>query len=140
MKYLLDTCFISELIKKKPNQGAINWLFEKNESSLFLSVITLGEIKKGIYKLPNSKKKEELGKWLIKLEERFKGRIIPIDLDISIKWGQIQGELEQNGKSMPTIDALIACTALVKNLIIITHNAKDIKQSKVEIIDPWDEY
>jgi predicted nucleic acid-binding protein len=62
MKYLLDTCFISELIKKKPNLGVINWLKEKEESSLFISVITMGEIKKGIYKLPNSEKKDKLEK------------------------------------------------------------------------------
>ena len=138
MKYLLDTCFISELIKKKPNRGVVNWLEDNDEHSLFLSALTLGEIKKGISKLPNSKKKEELGRWLLQLQKRFDDRILSIDSDVSLKWGQIQGELEQNGNSMPSIDALIACTALVHNLIIITRNAKDIKKSKVETIDPWE--
>ncbi len=138
MKFLLDTCFISELIRKNPNQGVVDWLADKEEYSLFLSVLTIGEIKKGISKLPNSKKKEDLGRWLIQLQKRFDDRIIPIDSDVSLKWGQVQGELEKNGKSMPSIDALIACTALVHNLIIVTRNAKDIKRSKVETIDPWE--
>lgn len=138
MKYLLDTCVVSELIRKKPNQGVVNWLSDKEEYSLFLSVLTIGEIKKGISKLPNSKKKEELGRWLIQLQKRFDNRIIPIDSDISLKWGQVQGELEQSGKAMPSIDALIASTALVHNLIIVTRIAKDIKQSKVETINPWE--
>lgn len=138
MKYLLDTCVVSELIRKKPNQGVVNWLSDKEEYSLFLSVLTIGEIKKGISKLPNSKKKEELGRWLIQLQKRFDNRIIPIDSDISLKWGQVQGELEQSGKAMPSIDALVASTALVHNLIIVTRIAKDIKQSKVETINPWE--
>ncbi|MBP7282570.1 MAG: type II toxin-antitoxin system VapC family toxin [Leptospiraceae bacterium] len=138
MKYLLDTCFISELIKSKPNVGVLNWLEDKEESTLYLSALTLGEIKKGISKLPDSKKKKDLTKWLTELEKRFEDRIISIDPDISLKWGLVQGELEQNGKSMPTIDALIACSALVHNLTVITHNAKDIKRSKVEVFDPWE--
>lgn len=137
MKYLLDTCVVSELIRKKPNQEVVDWLADKEEYSLFLSVLTIGEIKKEISKIPNSKKKEDLGRWLIQLQKRFDDRIIPIDSDISLKWGQVQGELEKNGKSMPSIDALIVCTALVHNLIIVTRNAKDKKRSKVETIDPW---
>lgn len=138
MKYLLDTCVVFELIRKKPNQGVVDWLADKEEFSLFLSALTIGEIKKGISKLPNSKKKEDLGRWLFQLQKRFDNRIIPIDSDISLKWGQVQGELEQSGKAMPSIDALIASTALVHNLIIVTRIAKDIKQSKVETINPWE--
>lgn len=138
MRYLLDTCFISELIKSKPNVGVLNWLQDKEESALFLSVLTLGEIKKGISKLPDSKKKKELTKWLAELEKRFEDRIIPVDADVSLKWGLIQGELEQNGKSMPTVDALIAASALAHNLTVITHNGKDIRRSKVEVFDPWE--
>ncbi len=138
MKYLLDTCFISELIKKNPNKGVTSWLLDKEEDLLFISVITFGEIKKGISKLPNSKKKDELARWFLQLQKRFEDRIITIDSEISLKWGVIQGELEQSGKPIPSIDALIAATGLVYNLIIITHNGKDIKRSKVEIEDPWE--
>lgn len=138
MKYLLDTCFISELIRKEPNPGVSNWLQDKDEFSLFLSVLTIGEIKKGISKLPDSKKKKELENWLIKLESRFEERLLPIDTEVARKWGQVQGELEQKGEPMPSIDALIASTALVHNLAIVTRNGKDMKKSKVEIVNPWE--
>ena len=135
--YLLDTCLLSELIRKEPNQGVLDWIKDKEESSLFLSVLTIGEIRKGILKLKPSTKKKELTLWFAELESRFKDRIIPIDIQISLKWGEIQANLEVNGKSMPTIDPLIASTALCKNLIVVTRNGKVMKQSLVEILNPW---
>ena len=135
--YLLDTCLLSELIRKEPNQGVLDWIKDKEESSLFLSVLTIGEIRKGIVKLKASTKKKELILWFAELESRFKDRIIPIDIQISLKWGEIQANLEVNGNSMPTIDSLIASTALCKNLIVVTRNGKDMKQSHVEILNPW---
>jgi len=135
--YLLDTCLLSELIRKEPNQGVLDWIKDKEESSLFLSVLTIGEIRKGIVKLKLSTKKKELTLWFAELESRFKDRIIPIDIQISLKWGEIQANLEVNGNSMPTIDSLIASTALCKNLIVVTRNGKDMKQSHVEILNPW---
>jgi len=135
--YLLDTCLLSELIRKEPNQGVLDWIKDKEESSLFLSVLTIGELKEGIVKLKPSTKKKELTLWFAELESRFKDRIIPIDIQISLKWGEIQANLEVNGNSMPTIDSLIASTALCKNLIVVTRNGKDMKQSHVEILNPW---
>jgi|LauGreDrversion4_1035100.scaffolds.fasta_scaffold65902_3 toxin FitB len=135
--YLLDTCLLSELIRKEPNQGVLDWIKDKEESSLFLSVLTIGELRKGIVKLKPSTKKKELTLWFAELESRFKDRIIPIDIQISLKWGEIQANLEVNGNSMPTIDSLIASTALCKNLIVVTRNGKDMKQSHVEILNPW---
>jgi toxin FitB len=135
--YLLDTCLLSELIRKEPNQGVLDWIKDKEESSLFLSVLTIGELRKGIVKLKPSTKKKELTLWFAELESRFKDRIIPIDIQISLKWGEIQANLEVKGNSMPTIDSLIASTALCKNLIVVTRNGKDMKQSLVEILNPW---
>jgi predicted nucleic acid-binding protein len=135
--YLLDTCLLSELIRKEPNQGVLDWIKDKEESSLFLSVLTIGELRKGIVKLKPSTKKKELTLWFAELESRFKDRIIPIDIQISLKWGEIQANLEVKGNSMPTIDSLIASTALCKNLIVVTRNGKDMKQSHVEILNPW---
>jgi predicted nucleic acid-binding protein len=135
--YLLDTCLISELIRKEPNQGVLDWIKDKEETFLFLSVLTIGELRKGIAKLKPSTKKKELTLWFAELESRFKDRIIPIDIQISLKWGEIQASLEVKGSSMPTIDSLIASTALCKNLIVVTRNGKDMKQSHVEILNPW---
>jgi predicted nucleic acid-binding protein len=136
--YLLDTCLLSELIRKEPNQGVLDWIKDKEESSLFLSVLTIGELRKGIVKLKPSTKKKELTLWFAELESRFKDRIIPIDIQISLKWGEIQANLEVKGNSMPTIDSLIASTALCKNLIVVTRNGKDMKQRFVEILNPWE--
>ena len=135
--YLLDTCLLSELIRKEPNQGVLDWIKDKEESSLFLSVLTIGELRKGIVKLKPSTKKKELTLWFAELERRFKDRIIPIDIQISLKWGEIQANLEVNGNPMPTIDSLIVSTTLCKNLIVVTRNGKDMKQSHVEILNPW---
>ena len=134
---MLDTCLLSELIRKEPNQGVLDWIKDKEESSLFLSVLTIGELRKGLVKLKPSTKKKELTLWSAELESRFKDRIIPIDIQISLKWGEIQANLEVKGNSMPTIDSLIASTALCKNLIVVTRNGKDMKQSLVEILNPW---
>lgn len=137
MKYLLDTCVISELIKTKPDQNVVKWIEEKDEEHLFISVICLGEIKKGITKIADQKRKNQLIDWFNKLEERFEGRILPIDQNVAEKWGTIQGELENKGLAMPTIDSLIACSALAYNMSVVTRNEKDMQRSGVEIINPW---
>ena len=138
MKYLVDTCVISELIKKSPNKNVIEWISNSEEEDLYLSTLTIGELKKGITKLDESKKKRELSSWFKELELRFKNRIIPIDIEVAQKWGHVQGDLEIKGKGMPTIDGLIACSALAKGLTVVTRNWKDMKKSGVEIIDPWE--
>jgi predicted nucleic acid-binding protein len=137
MKYLLDTCVISEMIKIKPNQNVMSWIKEKDETHLYISVICLGEIKKGIAKLSDKKKKNALIDWFSDLEDRFEGRIIPIDKNVAEKWGTIQGELEKKGMAMPAIDSLIACSALAYNMIVVTRNGNDMERSGVEIINPW---
>jgi predicted nucleic acid-binding protein len=113
MKYLLDTCVISELIKKTPNKNVLSWLQNEEESNLYLSTLTFGEIQKGIEKAPDEIRKRKLKNWLEEdLKKRFQGKIIPIDLHVAIKWGEIQGIAEKLGKTMPTIDGLIAVSAL----------------------------
>ena len=138
MKYLLDTCVISELIKQKPDKNVISWLTNQDESELFLSVLTFGEIEKGIEKAQNSTRKKKLRLWVEEdLKQRFEGKIIPIDLDVSTQWGIIQGLSEKAGKPMPTIDGLIAVTGLVNNCIIVTRNTSDMVQSTAELFNPW---
>ena len=137
MKFLIDTCVISELIKPAPNKNVMKWISSKNEEELFLSVLSFGELKKGIEKLKESKRKRELANWLYELESRFNKKILDIDKDIAEIWGKKMAELEKKGISMPSIDSLIASTAIAKNLIVATRNEKDIKDSGVEIINPW---
>ena len=138
MNYLLDTCVLSELIRENPDVNVVTWISGTPETSMYLSVLTIGEIHKGIEKLPESKKKDRLHKWVNSdLCIRFKNRILDLDLEVSTKWGQIQGKAEQVGKPMPIIDGLIAATALSHDLIVVTRNTEDMEQSGVTLINPW---
>jgi predicted nucleic acid-binding protein len=138
MRHLLDTCVISEIIKSKPNKNVISWLEKQDESSLFLSVLTFGEIEKGIEKAPDKIRKKKLRLWVEEdLKQRFEGRVLPIDLETTTQWGILQGKAEQAGKAMPAIDGLIAVSGLVNNCIVVTRNTSDMEQSTVELFDPW---
>ena len=138
MKYLIDTCVISELIKNKPNENVINWITKNDEQDLFLSTLTIGEIYKGIEKISNISKKATLSQWIEHdLKERFKNRILAIDINVAKMWGKIQGNSELDGKPMPAIDSLIAATGLAYNLTVVTRNVSDMQQSKVVLLNPW---
>ena len=139
MKYLLDTCVISELIKPVKNNKVVKWIKSRKEDSLFISVLTIGEIHKGILKLPDSTKKESLRAWVDNdLKKRFAGRMLEITEKIAIFWGEIQATSESEGKKMPVIDSLIAATAIKNNLTVVTRNTKDIENSGCKSINPWE--
>lgn len=138
MKFLLDTCVISEIIRPIPSSKVIKWIKEEDENNLFISVLTVGELHKGIEKLSDSKRKQELHNWVEKdLKERFWNRIIHIDLQIAIQWGIIQGVAEKAGKPMPAIDALIAATGIAHHLTVVTRNTQDMRESSVVLFNPW---
>jgi toxin FitB len=138
MNYLLDTCLISELAKSKPDENVVNWVLSENETGFYVSVLTFGELHKGIEKLPESKKKEELRNWVNdELKNRFQSRIIGIEMRISILWGKIQCIAEKKGTPMPAIDSLIAATALSHDLTVVTRNVSDMEQSGVRLLNPW---
>jgi len=138
MRYLLDTCVISELIKKKPNPKIVQWIAKEEENNLFMSVLTIGEIHKGIEKLPESRKKEKLHDWVrYDLEERFQDRILNFDLQTAVIWGRIQAHSELTGRAMPAIDGLIAATGLSYDLAVVTRNTTEMEISGVTLINPW---
>ena len=141
MKYLLDTNIISEFISKKPNQKVLNYVNSLDENSVYLSVITVGEIRFGIEKLDveNQKKKiDMLSKWLNNdLMQRFEGRILDIDKDIMLKWGEINAQLQKIGKPMPIMDSLIASSCLAKEFVLITRNEKDFYSFEIEMVNPF---
>jgi len=139
MKYLLDTCVISEVIKPKPSSKVLEWLKKQDEENLYLSVLTFGEIEKGIEKSADKKRKNKLRLWVEEdLKQRFEGRVLPIDIKVASKWGEIQGKSEMEGKPLPSIDGLIAITGLVNNCIVVTRNISDMQQSSVELLNPWE--
>ena len=139
MNYLLDTCVISELIKPKPSSKLIKWLHSCQEESLFLSSLTIGEIQKGISKLPDSRKRKKLQIWLdSELTQRFDRRIIGIDFKVAQKWGEIQALTEIAGIKMPVIDSLIASIGIVYDMAVVTRNTVDMKNSGVRLFNPWE--
>ncbi len=136
MGYLIDTNVISELVKLKQNTNVISWFKKVNDQDLYLSVLTIGEIRKGVASIQDIKKKEKFRMWLDQeLREWFKGRILPVDIDVANKWGIIQSK---SPKSYPAIDGLIAATALHFDLILVTRNVKDFNYQELEIIDPFE--
>jgi toxin FitB len=138
MNYLLDTCLILELAKSEPNKTVLEWVLSENETNFYVSVLTFGELHKGIEKLPESRKKEELRIWVENdLSRRFHNRIIAIDIRISITLGKILSIAGKKGKPMPAIDALIAATGIVHGLTVVTRNVADMEQSNVKLFNPW---
>ncbi len=139
MNYLLDTCVISELIKKSPSSKVVKWISKTEENNLFISVFTIGEIHKGIEKLAESKKKEKLHKWVnYDLQERFKDRTINFDLKTATVWGKIQAQSEILGKALPAIDGQIAATGISYDLTVVTRNTSDMEVSGVSLLNPWE--
>ena len=140
MSYLLDTSVISELVKKNPRRQVVEWIEGQEESTLFLSVLTIGEIEKGIAKLPASARKTRLMSWVRRdLAARFGGRLLPIDVRISSRWGAIVGESEKRGRPLPVIDSLLAATALVHDLQIVTRNVDDFEKCGAACVNLWDD-
>ena len=138
MKYLLDTCAISELVKKKPSKKVLQWIQGCDEDAIYLSVLTIGEIQKGIAKLADSKRKAKIQQWLDHdLHNRFAGRIIPITEEVATTWGLIMAETEAKGTPLPSIDSLIAATAIAHNLTVITRNTEDMAGTGVRVLNPW---
>ena len=134
MMYLLDTNVISETIKPMPNNNVIKWLSSIPINQFCLTVLTLGEIRKGAEKLADASRKQKIIKWLeIDLVERFYGRVINIDEKIADKWGYICSLA-----NIPAIDGLIAASALTHNLKLVTRNVQDFEAiAGLEIINPW---
>ncbi|VAX36947.1 VapC toxin protein [hydrothermal vent metagenome] len=138
MKYLLDTCVISELVKVKPNKRVVEWIAQCYDEDLYLSALTIGEIQKGIDRLPKSKKKSRLYLWIKEdLSERFKGRILDVNESVARAWGSLLAKEEEKGRKVPVIDSLIAATAVIFSLTVVTRNTKDIELDDVSVFNPW---
>lgn len=135
--YLVDTNVWSEALKKDPNPTVIAWL-RKNESNLYLSTVTIGEIKYGIESLENGRRKKSYQLWLSALVDRLKGRILSYNSSVANTWGQMQAKADREGVRIASLDSLIAGTALRHGLTISTRNVKDFQNSGVKIFNPFD--
>lgn len=138
MNYLIDTNALSELTKIKGDSKVIQWFNETPDYELFLSVLTIAEIRKGIEKLKDSSKKDVLTTWLqTELDERFKNRILSFGISEAMIWGKLTARMENKGIKLPIIDSMIAAIALSKNAILVTRNTKDFEATGVKLLNPW---
>ncbi|MHB1389818.1 MAG: PIN domain-containing protein [Thermoleophilia bacterium] len=135
MSYLLDTNVISETIRPRPDPGVIAWFEGVPAEALFISVLSLGEIRKGVEGLADEKRREKLRIWLEhELPGWFEERVLSVDLAVADRWGQL---VAQMGRPVPSIDSLLAATALHHELRLVTRNARDFDFPGLEVINPW---
>ncbi|WP_050478974.1 type II toxin-antitoxin system VapC family toxin [Herbaspirillum rhizosphaerae] len=135
MSYLIDTNALSELRRREPDARVVQWFSERPAGTLYLSVLTLGELRKGIDALAHSQRKLALLDWLeTELPMFFAGRILPVDLVVADRWGRLQA---QAGRPLPAIDSLLAATALTHGLTLITRNLRDFQHPDLQVLDPW---
>jgi predicted nucleic acid-binding protein len=136
--FLLDTNVLSELIKPRPHGNVVRWVESTDESFLFLSVLTFGEIGRGIAKLRPGARRAALESWLtVELRSRFQGRILPVDDAVAIRWGTVAAVAAAAGGPVPVIDGLLAATALHHDLTLVTRNGSDVAGTGVRVLDPW---
>ena len=140
MNYLLDTCVLSELLKPKPAASVMHWLANVPEDTCYISVLTIGEFRKGIAKLGDTKRAVRLREWIdTDLTNRFSGRVLDVDAGTAGIWGGLCGEAERTGRPLPVIDSLIAATALQHRLTVVTRDDCHMKAASVSSINPWSE-
>jgi len=138
--FLLDTNCVSEAVRIRPNARVANWIDSTDERLLYLSVLTLGEIRKGIAALPQSNRRAALEAWLeADLRPRFAGRILPVQKAVADRWGQLDAAAQQKGRPLAIVDGLLAATALHHNLTLVTRNTADFKHAQVLVFNPWTE-
>jgi len=139
LRYLLDTCVLSELVKPKPNRGVIAWLEATEELSLHLSVVSFGELQKGVSKLKESRRRKTLQSWVDEeLTARFAGRVLDIDRAVASRWGELSGNAERRGKKIPVLDGLLAATALEGGLTVVTENVRHFEATECSVHNPWE--
>ena len=138
MKYLLDTVAASEFAKAQPNAGLLRWLLAADEDSLFLSVATLAEIRFGIELMPIGRRRAALENWLMRdLPVRFEDRIVQISPEIAEEWGRVSARRKAKGRADDAMDALIAATANVLGMSIVTRNDVDFEGFTRNVLNPW---
>jgi predicted nucleic acid-binding protein len=135
----VDTNCISEVVRVKPEPRVLAWIEAADESLLFLSVLTLGEIGKGLAALPQGRRRSRLETWLeVELQARFAGRILPINVAVAGRWGLLAANAKASGKALSAIDGLLAATAIQHNLTVVSRNVSDFAYVPVQVLNPWE--
>ena len=135
MGYLLDTNILSETRKTRPDSGVLAFLSAADARGLFLSVLTLGELRKGVAakRRTDPVAADRLGAWVDGIETTFADRVLPVDAATARRWGELSAS-----RSIPVIDTLIAATAISRGLTLVTRNTRDVKATSVPLVDPWE--
>jgi predicted nucleic acid-binding protein len=135
MSYLLDTNVVSELVRKKPSPRVVRWFDEVPDDALHLSTLTVGEIRKGVERLADGRRKERLRLWLEQdVPAWFEDRILPVTVAVADRWGRVLASI---GRPTPAIDGLLAATALHHELRLVTRDEGDFAVFGPEIVNPW---
>ena len=138
MTYLLDTNVVSEWVKPRPTASVVAWLAKANEDEVFISVCTLAELRFGIAAMPKGKRRDRLDLWLrTDLPMRFDGRIVAIDVAIADAWGELQARVMRKGRAISPMDGLIAASAEVYGLTVVTRNTRHFDDAGVALLNPW---
>lgn len=138
MSFLLDTNVISEWVKPKPNAGVIEWMLDADEDRVFLSVVTLAEIRHGIELLPSGARRQRLTDWLdVELPDRFQGRLIEVNRGIADSWGVCMARARLAGITLNPMDAFIAATAKSHGFALVTRNISDFRETGIKLVNPW---
>lgn len=137
MKYLLDTCLLSELVRPAPAASVLAWMEKQSSLNLFMSAMTLAELHRGVAKLPLSRRREELAQWLQRVELGFEDRILAFTKDTATIWAQMCAQVETKGRTMGMMDSTIAATAMEHGLTLITRNTSDFDQAPILVVNPW---
>ena len=137
MKFLMDTNAVSELLKPQPNPGLIDWMESTDEDRIFLSVVSLAELRYGVERLAEGRRRRRLDQWLQEeLPLRFEGRILPIEASIADSWGRTVSHYEAAGRPISVIDAFLAATAETHRMTLVTRNVSDFAFLKT-VLNPW---
>ena len=139
LRYLLDTCVLSEFAKPRPEAKVVDWLNAAEAERVYVSAVTIGEIQLGINLLPDSNRRTELEVWLsATLPAQFPDRVLPLDADTFMTWGRLTARKRRQGQPMAVMDSLIAATALHHKMVLVTRNVADFASTELSLLNPWE--
>jgi toxin FitB len=139
VNFLLDTNVLSEVRRPQPSPAVMAWLDNADEDRTFISVISLAELRRGTSLMDDGRRHDALAEWLANdLPERFSGRILEVDRETAMRWGDLMAESRRRGVALATMDAFLAAGALANKLTLVTHNTKDFEPFGIALMNPWD--